>query len=137
MLLPCKMKAPFLIFSLACALILICGGCSTPESVSKLEGKGNRHLFDAAYDPVWHAVLGAVEMNDLRVFDVNRETGHISARRVMGTTTFGENVSIWVRSVTPIETEVEVVSRRTGPPVLPVPSQEKTIIQNVAKILEV
>ena len=75
-------------------------------------------------------------MNDLRVLEIDRAAGHISARRVMSQSTFGENISIWVRTVTPVETEVEVVSRRTGPPVLPTPSAEKTILKSVGSILE-
>ncbi len=127
------MKTPFPLLALAC--LLIGAGCSTPCSVAKLEGQGTRHLFDAQYDPVWNAVLGAVEMNDLRVVQIDTASGHISARRVMGVTTFGENVSIWVRAVAPGETEVEVISRRTGPPVMPTPRPEKSILQTVADVL--
>jgi hypothetical protein len=114
---------------------MIFGGCCSSHSVAKLEGRGNRHLFDAGYAPVWSAVLGAIDINDLRVVRIDRERGHISARLPMGQTTFGENVSIWVHRVTPVETEVEVVSQRTGPPVTSSPKADKKIIQTVVRIL--
>lgn len=102
----------------ACWLLLIAlavSGCSTPKSVASLQGHGTKRVFHAAYDPVWNAALIAAEMDYLRVIDADPARGFISARRRMSATTFGENVAIWVHSVAPASTSVEVVSRQTAP----------------------
>lgn len=58
-------------------------GCSTPDSVAQLHGRGNRQIFNAGYGPVWEAAVGAAKWNDLRILDSDEKTGFISARRDM------------------------------------------------------
>ncbi|MDB6016953.1 MAG: hypothetical protein JWR19_1442 [Pedosphaera sp.] len=120
---------------LAALLFLLVAGCSTPGSVAKMEGRGTRRVFNDGYNPVWNAAIGAAQLDDLRILDSDEYAGYISVRRAMGTTTFGENISIWVRNISPTETEVEVVSRHSGPPVLPLPNGEQHFLNSIADIL--
>jgi hypothetical protein len=115
--------------------LLLIAGCSTERSVAKLEGRGTSQVFDAGYDPVWHAAVAAMQMNDLRILETDKVSGYISAKRQMSVTTFGEHVGVWVRELNPQQAEVEVVSRRAGPPVsLPVHSEER-VLNTIATIL--
>lgn len=118
---------------LACALIT--AGCSTPASVTKMEGQGTRRVFAQGYDPVWNATVGAAQMNDFYILDSDQATGFISARRYMSPTSFGENVAIWVRPVTRAQTQVEVVSRRSGPPVVPAQNWDQRIFLSITTLL--
>lgn len=116
----------------ASALVLLITGCSTPRSVSNLEGRGTRQTFDYPYDAVWRAAVDAAQQGELEVLSADRNRGYISARRGVQVETFGENVGLWVRSLGPMRTEVEVVSRQSGPPVLWIKNWENEILRAVA-----
>jgi len=110
------------------ALALMLSGCSTPQSVSRMEGKGNAQIFDAGYDRVWSAATAAAQEDDLYILNSDKSHGFISAKRSLRPDTFGENVGIWVQRVSPTQTRVEVVSRQAGPPVLILHNWEKRIL---------
>ncbi|MDB6065836.1 MAG: hypothetical protein JWR26_2044 [Pedosphaera sp.] len=94
-------------------------------------------MFDARYETVWSAAKGAAQYHDLDILDADKATGFISARRRMNETTFGENVCIWIREVAPAQTEVEVVGRRSGPPVLDRGDWELRIQRTISTILSI
>jgi hypothetical protein len=119
------MKKSDIVFALLPSLLL--SGCSTQSSVAKLEGRGTSQVFDAGYDPVWHAAEAAVQMNDLRILETDKASGYISAKRSMSVTTFGENVAVWVREVNSQQAQVEVISRPAGPPLSPAHSEERVL----------
>lgn len=116
----------------ASALALLITGCSSPRSVSNLEGRGTKQTFDYPYDAVWRAAVDAAQQGELEVLSADRNRGYISARRGVQVETFGENVGLWVRSLGPARTEVEVVSRQSGPPVLWIKNWENEILRAVA-----
>jgi len=107
-------------------------GCSSPRSVSGLEGKGTKQTFNSSFDNVWRAAVDAAQQGDLQVLNADRERGVISARRTIRVQTFGENVGVWVRSLGPTGTEVEVVSRQAGPPVAWMKNWEGEILRSIA-----
>src|ERR671915_16913 len=98
---------------LAFAVGLLAIGCSSPRTVSNLEGRGTKQAFDHSYDTVWRAAVDAAQQGELQVLNADRERGFISARRGVQVETFGENVGIWVRSLGPARTQVEVASRQS------------------------
>ncbi len=110
-------------------------GCATQSHVTKLRGHGTLQLFDAAYEPVWDAAWAAVQTGDFVLVSANKTTGYISARRVMGPMTFGDTVGIWIRQVAPKQSQVEVVTRRTGPPVLDFQNLERHVLKNIDSLL--
>jgi hypothetical protein len=119
-----------------CALLvplafLLATGCSSPKSVAKMKGQGTREVYDADYDRIWKAAVAAAQMGDLYILNADRDAGYISAQRGWRGSTFGENVGIWIRKVSPTKTEVEVVSRQTGPPVLAIRNWENRILTSI------
>jgi hypothetical protein len=114
------------------ALAVLITGCSSPRSVSSLEGKGTKQTFNSSFDNVWRAAVDAAQQGDLQVLNADRARGYISARRTMRVETFGENVGVWVRSLGPAGTEVEVVSRQAGPPVAWMKNWEGEILRSIA-----
>jgi hypothetical protein len=119
-------------FILGVALLVLFSGCSTPQSVSNMRGQGTKGVFNAGYDRVWSAAVAAAQTGDLTILDADKNRGLIVAKRGLQPTTFGENVAIWVRGVSPTQTEVETVSRQAGPPVLVVRNWENRILQSIA-----
>ena len=126
------MKKSVFVFALLLSSLLF--GWSTQTSVAKLKGRGTSQIFDAGYDPVWHAADAAVQMNDLRILNTDKASGYISAKRSMSVTTFGENVAVWVRELNPQQAQVEVISRPAGPP-LSATHSEKRVLNTIAVIL--
>jgi hypothetical protein len=124
------MKSIQWIFGLS--LIMLFNGCSSPESVSTLQGQGTRTVYNASYDRVWSAAIAASQTWDLYILNADKSRGYISTKRGWRPTTFGENVGIWIRSISPTQTEVEVVSKQAGPPVLTIRNWEKRILDSIA-----
>jgi hypothetical protein len=117
---------------LGLAAIMLAGGCSSPESVVDLQGKGSKAIYYASYDRVWDAAVAASQTDQLYILKANKTKGYISVKRGWRPTTWGENVGIWVRSKAPDQTEVEVVSRQAGPPVLILSNWEKPLLHSIA-----
>ena len=121
-----------ILFSGFVALLLIAGGCSTSRSVATLEGQGHRKVYAAPFDSVWRAAVDAAQQGDLEILNADRPNGYIAARRGMRMETFGENVGVWIKRVAPDQTEVAVVSRQAGPPVLWLKNWENEILRAIS-----
>lgn len=122
-------------FAILAALSLV-AGCSTPTSVAKKEGKGLRRAYDVSYDSAWDAVQAVAVEYDLHLLVSDRKKGVITARRVMSGITFGDSVAIWIRKVSANRTEVEIISRRMGPPVPFTPNLEVWFLRSVTAAIE-
>ncbi len=113
-------------------LALLATGCSTPHTVATMSGQGTREVYDADYDRVWKAAVESAQNGDLYILNADKRTGYISAKRGWRPETFGENVGIWVRPVAAERTEVEVVSRQAGPPILALRNWEHRILGSIS-----
>jgi len=120
------------LFVAGLATVLLLTGCSSPRSVSTLEGKGTKQTFAQPFDIVWRAAVDGTQQGDLEILNADRSRGYISARRGIRAHTFGENVGVWVKSLDPSRTEVEVVSRQAGPPVAWLKNWEHEILRAIA-----
>lgn len=116
---------------LALALALIVCGCSSTSSVARKQGRGTQQVYRAPFDQVWRAAVDAAQIGELEILNANREQGYIAAKRGVQKETFGENVGVWVSRVSPTETQVEVVSRQAGPPVLWLKNWENEILRAI------
>ena len=96
-----------------------------------MQGKGTKHVFRAPFDQVWRASVDAAQMGELEVLNADRSRGFIASRRTIQVETFGENVGIWVTTLSPTETQVEVVSRQAGPPVAWLKNWENEILRTI------
>jgi len=113
------------------ALAFVACGCSTTKSVSTKQGQGTKQVYRAPFDQVWRAAVDATQRGDLQILNANREQGYIAAKRNIRPETFGENVGVWVKRVSPTETQVEVVSRQAGPPVAWIKNWEHDILRTI------
>ncbi len=113
-------------------VIAFLAGCSTSQQVAQMEGQGKRQVFAAHYAPVWRAAVDAAQSQGLQVRSSDPASGYILACRDIQLNTFGENVGIWVKEISPGQTQVEVLSRQAGPPVLWLKNWEKRILSAIA-----
>src|SRR3954451_19651946 len=120
-------------FFLGLVCLLTVAGCCTQKSVAGMQGWGPSHIFNAGFDPVWNAALAAAKTNGFEIVKANRATGYIGARRGISPATFGENLGIWVRGITPAQTEGGVVSRHAGLTILPLRNWQQPVLKSVAK----
>lgn len=124
-----QMKTLFCLGSLLLAGLFT--GCSTPKSVAQMQGSGTAQVYNTTYDRVWNAAVAAAQTGDLYILQADKVHGFISAKRGLRPETFGENVAIWVRGIAPNQTQVEVVSRQAGPPVLLMRDWEQRILTSI------
>jgi hypothetical protein len=97
-----------------------------------MQGAGTAQVFNANYDRTWSAAVAAAQTGDLYILNADKSRGFISAKRGLRPETFGENVAIWVRGTAPNQSQVEVVSRQAGPPVLMLRNWEKRILTSIS-----
>ena len=114
------------------ATLLSLAGCATQKRVATLQGRGTRQLYAATFDQAWRAAVDAAQQSGLEIVTADRNHGYLGARRTIQPHTFGENVGVWVRQIAPASTEVEVVSRQAGPPVLWLKNWENEIQRSIA-----
>jgi hypothetical protein len=108
-------------------------GCSTPEKVAKLQGQGPAHIYQAPYDKTWKAAVDSAWDLGLTVERVYPEQGFISAKRGMTAKTFGEEVGIWLKEAGAGKTQVEVISRQKGIPMLEIKNWEDNLFQSIGE----
>jgi len=114
------------------ALALLLMGCATEKRVTTLEGRGTKQMYTATYDQTWRATVDAAQRGNLQIMTADRYSGYIATRRGLPGSTLGENIGIWVREVSPLQTEVEVVSRQPDTPVAWLRKGENDIQRDVA-----
>jgi hypothetical protein len=124
------------VFGILFALIMLTG-CSSPESVRKMEGKGTFAYFEAPFKTVFPIAVQACNTGDLRTRYVKPDEGFIFANSLARMESWGENVAIWVREKETNRTEVEVVSRHSGPRLFFHINWDDTILTNIAVALAV
>jgi outer membrane murein-binding lipoprotein Lpp len=100
----------------AIGAIAVLAGCASPAKVAQMEGRGERQVLNAPYEPVWRAAVDAAQISGLEIQSADAASGYIATRRGIRPGTTGENVGIWVTRIGPDQTQVEVVSRSAGPP---------------------
>lgn len=113
-------------------IVALITGCATSSQVANMQGHGKKTVFDAPYETVWVAAIDAAQAGDLEVHNTDKERGFIGASRGMRLETMGEKVGIWVTGVSPTQTQVEVVSKQAGLPMLWFKNWEKQILSGIA-----
>ena len=116
--------------------LLLSAGCTSPKAVSKMYGRGSKQVFNQEYETVWAAANGAAMMEDRDLRHADLEHGYLSVRRITDANSFGENIGIWVKAVGPKQTEVQVVSRATGPNLQSANRRQMNILKHIATMLE-
>ena len=119
-------------FTLVIIFCFIFYGCSSIESVKKLQGQGIIRVYEAPYEQIWHATLKACQFNGINIIDANKQKGFISAETNIRATSWGENIAIWVKNLSQNRTEVEVISKTAGPFLLFHYEWEKPILNTIS-----
>ena len=123
------MKIKTILLTLATALL---AGCASQQSVVKLEGAGMKRTFPAPYPEVWKSAVNACRHGVLSIASQDSTNGIIHAETQTRLDSWGEYVAVWVRRVDDKNTEVEVVSRRTGPRDFFAYDWERPILNDIA-----
>jgi len=89
------------------AVVLFLTGCASNRSPGS-QTKASKRVFNAPYNTVWRAAVDAAQQGDLDIVTADRPRGYIGVRSGPASK---ENVGVWVRSLGPSGTEVEVVGR--------------------------
>jgi hypothetical protein len=97
-----------------------------------LSGPGTKRVYLATFDQTWRATANSMRRSDFTVVRSDRTAGYMEARRMAYSRPLDENIGIWVRTVTPTQTEVEVVDRQAGPPVLALVNREIELQSDIA-----
>ena len=118
----------------AAILVALFTGCETPRqtSTASLSGPGTKRVYLATFDQTWRATANSMRRSDFTVVRSDRTASYMEARRMAYSRPLDENIGIWVRSLTPTQTEVEVVDRQSGPPVLALVNREIELQSDIA-----
>ncbi len=124
------MKVRFIFPAITAAALLV--GCTTHRQTATLVGPGTKRVYTATYDQAWRATLEAMRRSNLAAVTTDRTVGYMEARRNVYPHSRDERVGVWVRSIAPTQTEVEVVDRQAGPPMLAMVDREIQIQNDIA-----
>ena len=118
----------------ACILGAFIVGCTTTTErpVASVPGPGTKRIYAAPFDQTWVATESALRRSNLAILSSDRSIGYVEARRSNYPREYSETVRVWVRSIAPMQTEVEIADRQAGPPVLALVDRELQIHDAIA-----
>lgn len=87
-------------------------GCTTLADARKAEGEGVKKIYQADYEKTWSVVIKSISKLKLELASENKSDGYILAQRGISAFSYGENVAIFIKPKTKVETSVEVVSKK-------------------------
>lgn len=93
-------------------LILSTQACSTLGDAKRAQGDGVKRTYSVSVDKAWDASINALNKLNLDVASQNKTDGYILAQRSMSAFSYGENIAMFIKPKTNIETEVEIVSKK-------------------------
>ncbi len=101
--------------SILIILILLAGslsGCNTLADARMAKGKGVFKVYDVAVDKVWNTMPDVVKNVGLAYVGENRQEGYVLAQRSITAFSWGEDVAIFITSLSDQKTRVEIVSKK-------------------------
>jgi|JI10StandDraft_1071094.scaffolds.fasta_scaffold06271_7 hypothetical protein len=100
----------FLMFFLFVSIL----GCTSMKHVESAEGTGKKVTFNKDFESVWTATLSVLGTLPLNIEKNDKKVGKIFAHRPAGffTSSWGENVGIFVKKISSSQTSIEVVSKK-------------------------
>ena len=125
-------------FGLMLACAVLCGCHSNPQTAAypPPPDRGERQIYAVNYETAWAAALGAAEMDNVELVDSDKNSGHIWAKVPVSAENIGQQVNIWVRTVSTNATSIQVVSRR-NPPIGGLSERcEHLVLLNVKSLVE-
>jgi hypothetical protein len=117
-----------MVFLLAIAMT----GCSTLSDTKNAEGVGKRQVYAKPLDEVWRVAELSLQDLGLDIVEKNPQGGYVLAKRNMTMGSYGENVAVFVRSLGPNSTSVEVVSKKVLATTIFAPDWTEQVFQRLS-----
>jgi hypothetical protein len=112
-------------------------GCSTLADARAAKGTGVSRTYAASSDRVWQVMPQVLSEVGLQMVGDNKGEGYILAQRGITAFSYGENVAIFVETVSGVTTtRVEVVSKKAMATNVFAPSWEKDILDKLDQKLK-
>jgi len=102
----------------ACSSLLILfltiyvSGCTTLADVKEARGTGIKGTYMASLDDIWNSVISYIDESDLDLVSEDKASGLILAQRGINLANYGDNVAIYIESLSEMKTMVEVIHKR-------------------------
>lgn len=110
---------------------ILAGGCASTDTVKEAAGQGVARSYQAAYDPVFDAALGAAKASNLEVVESDRPTGRLVLSHGVTLWSWGERIAVFVRRKDAARTEVEVVSKPVMSPLNFPPDWQRILLERI------
>ena len=111
-------------------------GCSTLADAKAGKGTGISQSYPVAADRVWQVLPAAVKQAGIDYVADNKAEGYALAQRGLSAFSYGENVAIFVDSVQPQVTKVEVVSKKALATTIFATDWAKPILDKIAELIK-
>ena len=90
-------------------LMLLVAGCASTDTVMKARGEGSKRLYREDQKVVHAAVLAVARERQFTL--VENSPGSLAFSTGLSWRSFGENIAVFLRTISPRLTEVEVISK--------------------------
>ena len=88
------------------------GGCANIQTVKDAKGKeGISRIYQYPYDNVFSAALAAAKSKELDIVEADKQNGQIILSHGVTMLSWGERIAIFIKSLSPNTTEVQIVSK--------------------------
>lgn len=114
------------------AIAVSLGGCASTETVKQARGQGVSRTYRSGYDAVYQAALAAAKAKELEVIESDRASGRLLLSHGVTWLSWGERIAVFVKSVSPGATEVEIVSKPVMSPLNFPPDWDKILLDQIA-----
>jgi hypothetical protein len=123
-------------YALTITLMLSLQACSTLGDAKRAQGEGIKRTYSVGLEKAWEASEKALNKLNLDIASQNKSEGYILAQRSMTAFSYGENIALFIKSKSPSNTEVEIVSKRAMSTNIFAPDWSEDIHREIALSLE-
>ena len=113
------------------AIAMLIGGCASTETVKEARGQGISRTYPIGYDAVYDAALAAAKAKELEVIESDRASGRLLLSHGVTWLSWGERIAVFVKSVSPRTTDVEIVSKPVLSPLNFPPDWDKILLDQI------
>ena len=92
--------------------LITSSGCTTLADVKAAKGEGEKGTYTASIDDVWDSVVTYINESSLDLVSEDKSSGLILAQRGINLANYGDNVAVFIESLSEIKTFVEVVHKK-------------------------
>lgn len=112
-------------------LAAVLTGCASTETVKEAKGQGVIRAYQHAYEPVYDATLAAAKTRKLEVVENDKTNGRLIFSHGVTLWSWGERIAVFIKSIAPNSTEVEIVSKPVMSPLNFPPDWQKILLDQI------